>query len=152
MSRDKMTDKEAAGFLKGRLGPTGGAGQSLENIGFQHALRHAIAALERPEPRGDLVSLEAVLLEIDKIWDSHGWTSIAEATDGIRALPRALSVGEVGARLEEWSSSYLTSCYGQNRPREWKSTIGDITGPRASAYAPTLPETITALLKEVEDV
>ena len=95
-----MTNKEAANVLRRQVCVINGLPGAADE-----ALRHAIAALERPEPSGDLVSLEAVLnvlrTEVQH-WCNcriNGYCSVCQIwfsfNRAARALPGALSVGEV---------------------------------------------------------
>ncbi len=96
----------------------------------QPALQMAIARLKQPAPAGDLVSLRAVLACVDP--DVHGEKTAHWIREDIRALPRHLSVAEVGRRLEAY---------------DWVDVVLD-EGPRRGG--PTLPEALAALLTEIE--
>jgi hypothetical protein len=75
-----MTDREAAEILRTR------------GMGWDAALAHAIAALERPEPAGDLVSREAVLELVEHVFalptlgEKHCWVDCLPGK--LRSIPR----------------------------------------------------------------
>lgn len=128
-----MTDGEAAEVLR-RLAIQCGDGEPGGGVTQREylAMERAIEALERPEPSGDLVSLEAVQVAIEQQLDilESGSPSSFDLDGAIRALPRALSVAQAGKRLE--------------------GDCVSVTYRRMTRVAATLADAIAALLEEVE--
>ena len=148
-----MTNKEAVDVLRACADLFEGD-EALE-------IKDAIAALQRPEPTGDLVSLEAVLDVLEKEvqhWCNcrmNGYCSVCQIwfsfKRAARALPRALSVAAVGARLMA-AGIRLDICayhWDDGDDMENHQHAGCVCNPK---HGPPLPEAIAALLEEVENV